>query len=167
MTGVQTCALPIYIHLFAKGRGVPFSALVETRQALEPMIAQLAAVNRTAEDLAMLNQIATRLDAAAQNDVPCFLEENAHWHIALAVASHNDLLRAFAVSISGLMVEASRFDYFGSPEIRRLVPHVHRRILQAIEARDAAAARRRAERDIEAYAKHLAAALVDASRKRK
>lgn len=148
-----------HIGLYAKGNGMPFRALVEARQALEPMVAFLAARHRTDEDLAELHAIAARLDAAATDDVPRFLEENARWHAALAVACHNDLLRAFAASIAGLMLEASRLEYFASPDVRLLVTRVHRRILEAIEARDAEAARRRAERDIQAYAKHLEAAL--------
>lgn len=144
-----------HINLFAKGRSVPLDALVEARQALEPMVAYLAARNRSDEDLADLIAISARLDAAAHNDVPRFLEENANWHSALAVASHNDLLRAFTASISGLMLEASRIENFASEDVRTLVTQVHHRILQAIEARDADAARRRAERDVQAYAKHL------------
>ena len=147
--------LASHINLFAKGRSVPLGALVEARQALEPMVAYLAARNRTDEDLASLVAISARLDAAAHSDVPRFLEENAHWHSALAVASHNDMLRAFTASISGLMLEASRIENFASEDVRTLVTLAHHRILQAIKDRDADAARRRAERDVQAYAKHL------------
>jgi len=154
--------LASHINLFAKGRSVELHALVEARQALEPMVAYLAARNRTAADLATLSLISNRLDEAALHDVPRFLEENAHWHSALAAASHNDLLRAFTASISGLMLEASRIESFASEDVRRLVTQAHRRILQAIEAQDADAARRRAERDVQAYAQYLAAAVAAA-----
>ena len=152
-------SLGTHITRFAKVRGVPLHALVEARQALEPMVAYLAARNRTAEDLQELVAISARLDDAADHDVPRFLEENANWHTALAKASHNDLLRAFTASISGLMLDASRIENFASDEVRKLVTIAHRRILQAIEAQDADAARRRAERDVAAYAKHLEAAV--------
>ena len=154
-----------HISLFAKGHGVALRALVEARQALEPMAAFLAARNRSADDLAILQQISARLDAAAVDDVPRFLLENANWHSALAAASHNDLLRAFTASISGLMLEASGIENFASPNVRALVTHAHRRILQAIEAGDADSARLRAERDLQAYAKHLEAAVSAARRK--
>jgi GntR family transcriptional regulator, transcriptional repressor for pyruvate dehydrogenase complex len=153
------------IELFAKRRSVPLHALVEARQALEPMVAYLAARHRTAEDLQTLAAISARLDEAAADDVPGFLEHNASWHTALAAASHNDLLRAFTASISGLMLEASRIENFASANVRRLVTQAHRRILQAIEAQDADTARRRAERDIAAYAQHLEAALKSAPRR--
>ena len=154
--------LASHINLFAKGRSVELRALVEARQALEPMVAYLAARNRTAADLAMLTLISTQLDEAALDDVPRFLKENANWHSALAAASHNDLLRAFTASISGLMLEASRIENFASGDVRRLVTQAHRRILQATEVQDADAARRRAERDVQAYARHLEAAVTAA-----
>ena len=147
--------LASHINLFAKGRGVSLSSLVQARQALEPMVAYLAARNRSAQDLAALRRVSALLDEASVDDVPRFLEENANWHTALAEASHNDLLRAFIASISGLMMEASRIENFASDDVRRLVTQSHRRILQAIVAQDADAARRRAERDVQAYAKHL------------
>ena len=75
-----------HINLFAKGRGVSLSALVQARQAVEPMVAQLAARHRTAADLAALQLISARLDEAALDDAPRFLEENANWHTALAAA---------------------------------------------------------------------------------
>lgn len=156
-----------HINLFAKGHSVSLSALVEARQALEPMVAYLAARNRTAADLATLQRISKRLDAAALDDAAGFLEENANWHSALAAASHNDLLRAFTASISGLMLEASRIENFASAHIRMLVTRAHRRILQAIDAQDADAARRRAERDVQAYATYLEAAVVAAGRRMK
>lgn len=149
-----------HIHDFAKVHGMPLQALVEARQALEPTIAVLAAKHRTDEDLAELKAISARLDTAVvDSDMPRFLEENANWHSALAVASHNDLLRAFTASISTLMLEVSRFENFASNDVRQLVSTTHRRILQAIETQDADAARRRSERDIAAYAAHLAAAI--------
>jgi len=159
--------LASHISLFAKGHSVSLRALVEARQALEPMVATLAARNRTAEDLATLKAVSARLDAAAVNDVPRFLTENVNWHTALAVASHNDLLRAFTASISELMFEASRFEHFAAPDVRALVTHAHRRILQAIEAGDADLARQRVERDLQAYAKHLEMAVKAEARKAK
>ena len=107
--------------------------------------------------------MADRLDAAAASDARRFLKENVKWHHALAAASHNDLLRAFATSISRLMYEVSRIRNFATADVRAVVSRSHRRILAAIEQRDAATARRRSERDIESYAKYLAAALKSAA----
>ena len=146
-----------HINVYAKGRSVPLSALVEVRLALEPMVASLAAERRTDEDLAKLRAIAARLDSSA--DVNGFLAENADWHDALAAASHNELLCAFATSVREMMFETSRIENFASQEVRRRVQHAHRKILEAIEAGDGELARQRVEKDIQAYATALAALL--------
>ena len=148
------------INLYARGRDVSLKSLVEVRHALEPMVAYLAALNRTDEDLAGLQEISNRLDVAADIDVGAFLEENANWHDALAAASHNELLRAFAMSVRGLMLEASRVRNFASDEVRLRVRRAHHRIFDAIRERDGDAARRRTERDVVAYANYLEAALA-------
>jgi DNA-binding FadR family transcriptional regulator len=153
------------IDSFARTHGVSPQALVDARAAIEPMVAQLAALHRTDEDLAALCSIADRLDDAAPADVRRFLRENVKWHHALAVACHNDLLRAFSTSISQLMYEASRIRNFATADVRAVVSKSHRRILSAIEQQDAAAARRRSERDIAAYGKYLLAALESARRR--
>lgn len=152
-----------HINLYARGRSLPLSALAEVRLALEPLVASLAAERRTEEDLEALRAIATRIERAAENDVDAFLVENVNWHDALAAASHNDLLRALAISVSGLMFEASRLAEFTTPEIRQRVCIVHRRILEAIEARDVEGVRRRVERDVQAYGRILEARMAASS----
>lgn len=151
------------INLYAKGRSVSLSALVEVRLAVEPMVAALAAERRTEEDLANLHAITERLNWAADHDITAFLEENVNWHDAIAAASHNDLLHAFATSVSGLMFEASQIKEFALPEVRDRVRHAHARILEAIEAGDAQLARSRVERDVQAYARILAATVAAAA----
>lgn len=147
-----------HINVYAKGRSLPLSALVEVRLALEPMVAFLAAQRRTDADLETLRAIAERLDRSADTKSDSFLEENVEWHDALAAASHNELLCAFASSVRGLMFEASRIEIFTSDEVRQRVRHAHNKILDAIEKGDGELARRRAEKDIQAYAALLNAA---------
>ena len=155
--------LASHINLYVKGRSVTLRALVEVRLALEPMVAALAAVRRTDADLANLHAIAERIEWASDNDLSAFLEENVNWHEAIAAASHNDLLHAFASSVSGLMFEASQIKEFASVTVRQRVRHAHGRILEAIEAGDADLARRRVEKDVQAYATILEAALAAGS----
>lgn len=159
-TRPSDAALGRYISLFAKGNNVSLQSLVEVRSALEPMVAQLAAANRTEEDIAKLREISGHLEKAAEEHVPEFPEWNARWHDALAAASHNELLRAFMSSIAGLMIEVSQIKFFSSTEIRLLVCRTHRKILEAVVSQDSEAARRRAERDVAAYARYLEAAVA-------
>lgn len=150
--------LSSHIRLYAKGRSVPLQSLVEVRQALAPMVSFLAAVNRTEADLAELTAIAGRLEEAETRDHAQFLEENANWHLALAAASHNELLSALMSSVRDLMLEVSKIEIFATKEVRARALHAHRRILEAIVAGDGEAARRRADRDVQAYGALLEAA---------
>ena len=138
-----------YVGLFVQGRGVQLRALLQTRDAVEPTLAALAAANRSAEELQALVDV-TRAVEDAFDDVPLFLSENVKWHCSIAAASHNELLRAFMVAISNLVYQATSIDNFATDDIRKIVIEAHRRILDAIVAQDADAARRR-------MARHLAA----------
>ena len=154
-----------HIDMYARGRSIPLTALAEVRLALEPMVVALAAERRTEEDLEKLRAIADRIDATAENaeDLDEFLIENVKWHDAISAASHNELLCALAVSVGGLMFEASRLREFASIEVRKRVCFAHRRILEAIEEGIPEIAKRRAEHDIQAYAEILATAAGKAS----
>ncbi len=154
--------LASHINLYAKGRSVSLRSLIEVRQALEPMVAYLAALNRTEDNLAELGEISKRLEAAELDDVSAFLEENMKWHDALAQASSNELLCALSRSVAGLLFQASQIENFANEEVRQRVVRAHGRILQAIVAGDCEAARRRVERDVQAYATYLEAAVAAA-----
>jgi GntR family transcriptional regulator, transcriptional repressor for pyruvate dehydrogenase complex len=138
-----------YISLFIHGRGISLDSLLQTREAIEPSLAALAAQNRTEEELRELVAISQRLEAAYA-DTPLYLAENVHWHCAIAAASHNDLLRAVMVAISSMVYKASAIENFATADVRKVVIKAHQRILDAIVAKDAEAASRR-------MARHLAA----------
>lgn len=144
-----------HLDLFARARGVTMQTLLETREALEPMVASLAARHRTEADLVELRAITARLEAAAMVDLPAFLTENVNWHFAVSVASHNDLLRAFMASIANMIHAATQMEDLASPDVRQLVVQAHRRILQAIERGEPDAARRRMERHVTAYTQQV------------
>lgn len=137
------------ISLFVHGRGIKLMALLETREAIEPALAALAACNRTDEDLQHLADVSERLEAAV-GDRALFLQENVNWHMALATASRNELLNAFMHSISSMVHKASALENFATEDVRKLVIQAHRRIFAGIEAKDPEAAQRR-------MARHLAA----------
>lgn len=137
------------ISLFVHGRGISLASLLQAREAIEPSLAALAAQNRSEVEMVLLNEATQRVEDAF-DDVPLFLRENVNWHIAIASASHNELLRAFLTASSNLIYKATAIDNFSTEDVRRQVIQAHRRILEAIAAKDADAARRR-------MARHLAA----------
>ncbi len=142
-------SLAKYISLFVHGRGISLLSLLQTREAVEPSIAALAAQNRTEEELQELVTISDRLEAAYA-DTPLYLAENVNWHCAIAAASHNELLRAIMVAISSMVYKASAIENFATADVRKVVIKAHRRILDAIVAKDAEAAGRRMVRHLAA-----------------
>lgn len=142
-------SLARYISLFVHGRGISLISLLQTREAVEPSLAHLAALNRTDDELRELVAITQRVEEAYA-DALRYLAANVEWHCAIAQASHNELLRAFMIAISTMVYKASAIENFATEEVRKVVIRAHRRILDAIIAQDGDAARRR-------MARHLAA----------
>jgi DNA-binding FadR family transcriptional regulator len=73
------------------------------------------------------------------------------------VASHNEILRGFIVAISSLIHKASALEDFASDEIRAAVIKAHRRILDAIVAKDGETASRRMTRHLQALTQQMKA----------
>jgi DNA-binding FadR family transcriptional regulator len=143
------------VDSFARGRGVTDRAVIEARETLEPMLAQLAAEHRTDDDLRALDAIGARLQAAVDGDAAGFLAANVEWHAAIAAACGNALLRAFLMSIAGMIRDTTRDEHVDSREVRLAVVHAHRRVVDAIRARDGEAARRRMQRHVKAYSARI------------
>lgn len=149
-------SLARYVSTFVHGRGISFATLLQTREAIEPSLAFLAAVNRTDAELLRLVTVTERVEGAI-DDTETFLAENVLWHCALAEASHNELLTAFMVSISNMVYQVSAVENFATEEVCSLVLKAHRRILNAIVAGDGEAARRRMARHLSAVTERMAA----------
>ncbi len=129
------------INRFVQGRRLPFRTLQETREALEPYLARLAAERRTEDDLRELQNIHEALVLAVGNFQE-FAEVNIRWHNAVANASGNELLSSVLHAVShGLQVATSTEEY-DTLETREAVIHIHARVNEAIAARDAALAER-------------------------
>lgn len=134
------------LHALVSGRGVRFRSLLETREALEPAAARLAALHRTAADLTLLDEAAHRL--ASTDDVPTFLQGNADWHVAIATASHNEIIEAVVSSLSRVILRSTDIDEFNSEATMAVTVKAHDRILAAIRAGDG-------DRAAAAMAKHV------------
>jgi DNA-binding FadR family transcriptional regulator len=124
--------------------------LLETREALETLVAGMAALHRTDEDLTTLEALHLRLLAARGNQ-EVFLQTNFMWHLAVVAASHNELLVGIVNAISREMFRFTLMDMLGSDEVQAATLQSHKRIMDAIVQRDAAAARRRMARHMKAY----------------
>src|SRR6195952_2284582 len=73
-------AMASTVNLLIRGRQIRLAALLETREAIEPFCAQLAATHRTQEELDVLDE-ANRLMTDDSADLAQFLQANVEWHV--------------------------------------------------------------------------------------
>jgi GntR family transcriptional regulator, transcriptional repressor for pyruvate dehydrogenase complex len=138
------------VSLLIRGRQIRMAALLEAREGVEPMCARLAATYRTDEDLGRLE--AANVAIAADGPLEGFLQANVDWHVAVATASHNELLSGFMVALSKAIYESTDNQGFVDAEVRRTTVLAHTRLTDAIRAGDTAAALRRMTRHVHSYA---------------
>jgi DNA-binding FadR family transcriptional regulator len=138
------------VNLLIRGRQIRMADLLETREAVEPACAQLAAVHRTDDDLGALDRANDAI--AADGALSDFLQANVDWHVAVAVASHNELLTGFMLALSRAIYASTDNQTFVDGEVRKTTVQAHRSITEAIRKRDSAAAVRRMQRHVHAYA---------------
>jgi GntR family transcriptional regulator, transcriptional repressor for pyruvate dehydrogenase complex len=147
------------VTMLIRGQKIRLADLMETREALEPFCAELAARKRTDDDLAVLDRAnETLADPGA--DLPAFLQANLDWHVGVARAGHNELLIGFMTALSGAIYAGTENAAFVDDTVRAETQRSHRSITNAIRSRDADAASRRMQRHVHAYAK--AALAMDA-----
>jgi DNA-binding FadR family transcriptional regulator len=138
------------VNLLIRGRRIRMAALMETREAIEPACAQLAATHRLPEDLEALDRANAAI--AADGTLAEFLQANVDWHVAVAVASHNELLTGFMLALSRAIYTSTDNQGFVDAEVRKTTVRAHRSITEAIKNSDAPAAVRRMQRHVHAYA---------------
>lgn len=113
--------------------------LVEIREILEPEIAALAARRATEENINAMQECINIMDGST-DDVDTFIEADLDFHLGLAEGTHNPLILLLVDALIDLLrdlrVRTSRVD----GGLGRAQSH-HKKILQAIEARDVNAAR--------------------------
>lgn len=148
------------VELFIRGHRIVFRSLLETREAIEPVVAQLAAQNHTAEDLGNMREKQAALENSF-HDRDAYLAANVAWHLAVAQASHNELLTAFMAAISQAIRAGTDIETFNSDAVRNATIRAHARIMQAIASRDGEAAARRMARHVGAYSAQVEAATSD------
>lgn len=139
------------ISLLIRGRQLRLADLLETREAIEPFCARLAAQNRTDEDLAVLDA-ANKAIATDDGNLTGFLQANVDWHVGVASASHNELLIAFMSALSNAIYTATENEAFVDAEVRSVTAKAHKSITNAIREGDPDAAVRRMNRHVHSYA---------------
>lgn len=148
----SSAAIERSVGIFIRGQHIRFEAVLETRAAIEPPSARFAALHRTDADLEEIEKAHLKLQLASQaEDVPGYVRANLDWHVQVVRASHNELLMAFISAVSQSVYLATDLEGFNSVSVRNAVIRAHRRVMDAIRARDGDAAARRMDRHVAAY----------------
>lgn len=91
------------VHFFERAtqlNAVTILEVLEVRRGIEKQSVELAAQRRTDDDVALLQQILTDMHHHRQ-DLSLYSQLDAQFHLQIAVASQNSLLRYFVESIGG------------------------------------------------------------------
>jgi len=121
-----------------------------------------AFVQQPGED-AMISTVSLLVDLDAANGLiesavgklDAFLEANVEWHIAVARASHNELLSGLMVALSRAIYAATEDEAFVDADVRATAVRAHATITQAIRDQDPDAAARRMTRHVHSYAEAM------------
>jgi GntR family transcriptional repressor for pyruvate dehydrogenase complex len=138
------------VGLLIRGHHIRLASIHETREAIEPSCARLAALHRTDEDLEALD--AANVAIAAAGSLEEFLQVNVDWHVGVATASHNEILTGMMVALSRAIYTLTNNEGFVDEKIRSITERAHRSVTKAIRDGDAQAAERRMGRHVHAYA---------------
>jgi len=138
------------VGLVIRGRRIRMAALLETREAIEPFCAQLAAKYRTETDLKRLDDANQAI--STEGSLAGFLQANVDWHMAVAIASHNELLTGFMLALSKSIHASTDNQGFIDDDVRKTTIRAHRTITEAIRRQDPDAALRRMNRHVHTYA---------------
>ena len=138
------------LDLLIRGRRLRLASVHETREAIEPSCARLAALHRSAGDVKRLETTNELIEASG--DLDAFLKANVDWHIAVATAGHNEILTGIMMALSRAIYTATNNEGFVNDEVRAITVRAHRSVTRAIRERDPEAAARRMTRHVHSYA---------------
>ena len=132
-------------------------ALLEVRECLEIRAAALATERATDHDLAELRLAHLNFE---QQCARGSLADMSHWdkmfHYALAACSRNEVLASFVQNANDVVMSLRR-STLADPAVARRSLEQHRRIIEAVESRDA-------DRAMQAVAEHIASTRETISR---
>lgn len=128
-------------HFLSAMHGYKRNVMFEARRALEGRVARMAAEHATGDDLAAMSEEVTGMFASL-GDSHAFLNHDARFHRAVAVACRNPILASIVEMVSGMFFEVRRATAHRGHELQEIA-EMHRLIYQAIRSRDGALAEAR------------------------
>jgi len=147
VTGIGIVALEGLISDILKIENSDFKALVDTRVLLEREAARLAAINRTTDDIVQLTNALNQYEQKL-NETGVAVEEDLLFHIKIAEASKNSVLKSLMMIITPDIVKSFIKLKVCSDSNNKKTIAEHQKILDMIVGKDSNGA-------IEAMEKHL------------
>jgi DNA-binding FadR family transcriptional regulator len=126
------------LELICQIQGVESEQLWEVRTPLEIVIAKLAAVRATAEDIQLLEEYTDGMESNLDN-LEGHRAANESFHLALAASTKNELFPNLIQPLVVLMKE-TRILMDRLPDAARIAVESHRKLIEAIKRRDPSAA---------------------------
>ena len=137
--GVSRPSVRAGLRSLAAMHGLHLGGLWEVRRVLEAGTASLAAERATSEQIATLSDEVTGMYSAL-HDPHTFLDYDLRFHRAVAAGANNPMLGAIIEAVTALFFEERRVTIERARNLRESAD-AHRKIYQAIRARDADGAR--------------------------
>lgn len=128
------------LTLSIRGQRVGVADQLEFRRLMEGHAAALAATRATPEQIAALRVLVHQMDPEHADEATDPIESDVTFHVLLAEASHNALLALVIQAIRHMLRQSIQRTFPLQTEKRGRVAY-HRRIVEAVAARDPEAAR--------------------------
>ena len=123
----------------AVGRKAFIATTQEFRRHIEPGIAELAALKRSAAQVEALGKCLAAMRTAGNFEA--IVKADVAFHRELLTCANNELLNPFAVLIEQTLSSLFEFTTQANPKYRQAV-HLHERIYKAVKDQDSEAARK-------------------------
>lgn len=160
LEGVGTTTLVVLIDNLLEIPGNDFATLAEARTVVEIHTARLAALNASDAQIAEIKRVHARFSAIA-GDNRRALEENMLFHLRIAGAAGNTVLRSFVSQIEPEIMKFSiQLDAYRDNRMPSIIAE-HEAIVRAIEKRDPEAAAAAMARHLENASRHDAALIAE------
>lgn len=134
------------IDMLLRMQQTSIKEVYEAQRLIEPIVVKLAIDKASPEDFDKIRKTIELIEAHP-DDVELVRQQSNRFHTLLGEATKNNVISIVAGILRQIVVD---FNYEGDEEEAKSIARIHRRILEAIEAKDLEAAIRRSLRHIDA-----------------
>jgi GntR family transcriptional regulator, transcriptional repressor for pyruvate dehydrogenase complex len=146
VTNPDTTQIMSNIDMLLRMQQTGIKEVHEAQRLIEPMVVRLAIAKGSAEDFARIRETIDLIEAHP-DDIELVRVQSNRFHTLLGEATKNNVITIIAGIVRQIVVDLK---YEGDAKEALTIARIHRRILEAIEAKDMDVAIRRSLRHIDA-----------------